>query len=200
MHELRPGLWHWTVRHPEWTDEDDTAGHGWGPEISCYAYDADDRVVLIDPAIPDGGLDELLRGRDAVTVLTCPWHTRDARALGLPVYAPPPEQDDREPATATYAAGDTLPFGIAAFPGLEPFDLVLWIERHRALVFGDTLVDLGDGLELPDDWGPGEIPHAPVFASLRERLQLPIELALPTHGPPADRAAFERALARETQR
>jgi glyoxylase-like metal-dependent hydrolase (beta-lactamase superfamily II) len=195
MDELEPGLWHWTARHPEWTDADDAADHGWGPDVSCYAVAAGEQLVLIDPVIPTGGLDALRAGRETVVVLTCPWHAREAPALGLPLYAPPPDADDDDPLSANrYAAGDTLPFGITAFPGLEPNDLVLWVEAHRALVFGDTLIDTGTGLELPDDWGPSGIAHPPVIASLRERLALDIEWALPTHGAPADRAAFERAL------
>ena len=195
VQELTPGLWHWTARHPEWAAEDDEADHGWGPEVSGYAFLCGDRLVVIDPVLPDGGLGELLRDRSGVTVLTCPWHVRDALKLQLPLYAPPPDAGEPDPLPAeTYAAGDTLPFGITAFPGLEPNDLVLWIERHRALVFGDTLIDAGNGLELPDDWGPSRISHPPVLAALRELLELPVELALPTHGPPAGRAAFERAV------
>jgi glyoxylase-like metal-dependent hydrolase (beta-lactamase superfamily II) len=190
---LRPGLWHWSARHPEWTTEDDLADHGWGPEVSCYGFSMGDHLVLVDPVIPEGGFGDLLRGRDAVSVLTCPWHARDALKLQLPVYAPG-DESERVRSAVEYAVGDTLPFGIEAFPGLEPIDLVLWVQSHKALVFGDTLVDFGNGLELPDDWGPRDAHHPAVLASLRRCLELPIELALPTHGPPADRAAFERAV------
>ena len=196
MNELRPGLWHWTVRHPEWTDEDDAADLGWGPDVSCYAFAIGERLVLVDPAVPDGGLDDLLAGREGVIVLTCPWHVRDAVSLGLPIHAPPLDAP-RDWSAQTFTPGDTLGVGIRVFPGLEPFDLVLWLESHRALVFGDTLIDRGHGLELPDDWGPPPAPgfsHRAVLDSLRPCLDLPLELALPTHGPPADRAAFERAL------
>jgi hypothetical protein len=195
VQELRPGLWHWFARHPEWTADDDVAGHRWGPEVSCYAFSLADRLVLVDPVIPESGLDELLLGREAAIALTCPWHARDALKLQLPLYAPTSDAEPVELASALgYRAGDALPFGMDAFPGLEPIDLVLWVEGHRTLVFGDTLVDVGNGLELPDDWGPRNISHSAVVASLRRCLELPIELALPTHGPPADRAAFERAV------
>jgi glyoxylase-like metal-dependent hydrolase (beta-lactamase superfamily II) len=154
-------------------------------------------LVLVDPVIPENGLDELLLGREAAIVLTCPWHARDALKLKLPLYAPTSDSEPIELASALgYSAGDTLSFGIDAFEGLEPIDLVLWVQGYRALVFGDTLVDLGNGLELPDDWGPQNIAHSAVLASLRPCLELPIELALPTHGPPADRPAFERAIGR----
>jgi glyoxylase-like metal-dependent hydrolase (beta-lactamase superfamily II) len=195
VRELRPGLWHWTAPHPQWTAEDDLAGHIWGPEVSCYAFSVGDQLALVDPVVPGCGLEDLIDGRRAITVLTCPWHARDAAQLGLPVLAPPP--DPKSPSTLTaerFAVGDRLPIGADVFPGLEPIDLVLWFESHRALVFGDTLIDVGNGLELPDGWGPGGISHTDVLASLRDLLRLPIEFALPTHGPPADRSAFERAV------
>lgn len=195
MQELWRGLWHWTATHPEWTAEDDDAGHRWGPDVSSYAFAFDDRLVLIDPVIPQGGLGDLLAGREAVTVLTCPWHARDALKLHVPLFAPPPDPGDTDPLPAeNFTAGDTLAFGITAFPGLEPTDLVLWVERYKALVFGDTLVDHGSGLGLPYDWGPQDVPHPDGLRSLRSLLELPIEHVLPTHGPPTSRAAFERAL------
>jgi hypothetical protein len=65
------------------------------------------------------------------------------------VFAPPPDDDGKgvRMEAKLFSAGDRLPFGVEAFPGLEPpYDVLLWIESH------------------------------------------------PTHGPPADRAALERAL------
>jgi glyoxylase-like metal-dependent hydrolase (beta-lactamase superfamily II) len=165
--------------------------------VSCYAFAVDGRLVLIDPVVPEGGLEDLTAGRgDAVIALTCPWHARDAETLGLPVFAPPPDPEATESLEARrFRAGEKLRFGVEVFDGLEPIDLVLWFGSHRALVFGDTLIDIGNGLELPDGWGPSGISHPDVLESLRARLELPVELALPTHGPPADRRAFERAVA-----
>jgi hypothetical protein len=94
-----------------------------------------------------------------------------------------------------YRAGDRLPFGIEAFPGREePFDLVLWIERIRAIVAGDTLVSFAARLEIPEKWLPDGVTVEQVAAGLRPLLDKPIEVVLPTHGQPTDRAAFERAL------
>jgi glyoxylase-like metal-dependent hydrolase (beta-lactamase superfamily II) len=86
---------------------------------------------------------------------------------------------------------------------MEPNDLVLWIEARRALVTGDTLIDRGDGLEFPADWVGGAgltyatdkgVPPEEILAAVRPVLELPVELVLPTHGAPTDRAALERAL------
>ena len=93
-----------------------------------------------------------------------------------------------------FSAGDRLPVGVEAFPGRLRNDLVLWIESRRALVVGDTLVDLGHGLELPADWLPEGVTREQGLEALRPLLELPVELVLPTHGAPADRAALERAL------
>ena len=43
------------------------------------------------------------------------------------------------------------------------------------------------------DRGTGEEP-AQILERLRALLELPVEIVLPTHGFPADRAALERAL------
>jgi hypothetical protein len=51
-----------------------------------------------------------------------------------------------------FSAGDRLPVGVEAFPGIEPNDLMLWVESRRALVVGDTIIDRGNGLEIP--WPP----------------------------------------------
>ena len=94
----------------------------------------------------------------------------------------------------SYAAGDRLPFGVEAFEGREENDLVLWVERVRALIPGDTLVDFGRGFEL-NRWLRGGVTREEVVARLRPLLDLPAELVLPTHGEPAGRDALERALA-----
>ena len=106
-------------------------------------------------------------------MLTNPWHERDTRRrverLGAPVRVPPPDtQEDlmqKSGVTAgqaaggspdvrwlldgdafdarLYLAGDQLPVGAEVFPGREDNDDLLWIERHRAVIAGDSLVDFG---------------------------------------------------------
>ena len=59
-----------------------------------------------------------------------------------------PRGNQHVPATR-YAIGDSL-FGMEAYPGREgQLDLVLWNERIRTVIAGDTLIDLGNGLEIP---------------------------------------------------
>ena len=94
---------------------------------------------------------------------------------------------------APYAAGDRLPFGIEAFPGREHNDMVLWVENRNTVMCGDTLVDFGDGLEM-NSWLRAGVTREQVVEGLRPLLALPVEVVLPAHGAPTDRAALERAL------
>ncbi|MHB8468840.1 MAG: hypothetical protein ACYDCH_03680 [Gaiellaceae bacterium] len=55
-----------------------------------------------------------------------------------------------------FRSGDTPPFGVRAFEGFEPNDLVLYVESRRAVVVGDTLIDRGNGLQVHSDW-PGRV-------------------------------------------
>jgi len=176
---------HWTAKHPEWE----------GP-VSAYAIDDGRRLTLIDPiAVPDD-VRALFGAREVATVLTSTWHERDAASLGFPVWAPAPDRPEDQLVPATrYAIGDSV-LGLEAFPGREgQLDLVLWSEGARAVIAGDTLVDLGDGLEIRASWLPEGVTVEQVAAGLRPLLDKPVEIVLPTHGEPTGRAALERALA-----
>lgn len=194
MRELQTGLWHWEAAHPDWKP-----GEGWDEIVSSYAIASGDRLLLFDPLGLPSEIDSLAAGRETAIVLTCPWHARDARRLaerlGAPLYAPPPDTGDPNPVDGqVFRAGDRLPVGVEAFPGMESNDLVLWVESRRALVVGDSLIDRGQGLEFPADWADKGVPPEVILETLRALLELPVELVLPTHGAPTDRAALERAL------
>ena len=198
MHEVRAGVWHWEARHPEWNER-----QWWGPEVSSYAIDDGARLVLFDPLAPPAQIETLAEERETAIVLTCPWHRRDAETLasrhGAAVYVPPPDQGDPSPVDGTvFREGDRLPVGVQAFPGMEPNDLVLWVESHGALVAGDTLQDRGNGLQFLGDLTnnvPGGIDVKQILRRMQPLLALPAEIVLPTHGAPTDRTALERALA-----
>jgi glyoxylase-like metal-dependent hydrolase (beta-lactamase superfamily II) len=220
VHELRPGLWHWEARHPQWEPTEP-----WGPSVSSYAIDDGRRLLLFDPlALPDE-LEALAADRDTAIVLTAPWHERDTQSLveriDAPVYVPPP--DTREDLMDTYGvtaeqaagfvspdvrwlldgdsaearlygAGDRLPIGVEAFPGQKRNDMVLWIESPNAVIAGDTLVDWGQGLQINPRWLREDMTREQVAGQLRPLLEFPVEHVLPTHGGPTDRAALEHAL------
>ena len=104
MREVRTGVWHWEARHPDWTPEQ-SGSEGWGPEVSSYAVDDGERLLLFDPLAPPNEIDKLAAGRETVIVLTCPWHRRDAQSLaariGVPLYLPPPDEGDPTPSPGT---------------------------------------------------------------------------------------------------
>jgi glyoxylase-like metal-dependent hydrolase (beta-lactamase superfamily II) len=192
--------------------------------VSSYAIDDGERLLLFDPlGVPDE-IEQLVQERETAIVLTAPWHERDTQGLverlGVPVYTPAPESAqeliDRYGITAEqagegspdvrwllrdeslekhlYSAGDRLPIGIEAFPGRQQNDVVLWLEAERVVVAGDTLVDFGDGLEIPAQWLSEGVTREQTAEPLRPLLELPVEHVLPAHGAPTDRSALERAL------
>jgi hypothetical protein len=171
VRELAGGLWTWSARHPDWSDDPH-----WGPEVRSYALRTNDGVILFDPIAPPR---ELTREANVQVVLTAEWHGRDAATLGAPV------------------SGDDLPPDVTAQPAFFPGERTLWIPRHNALVVGDSLPDGG---AMPDAWLESEWAKATrdeYNAKLRPLLDLPVELLLPTHGDPVmedAHGALERAL------
>ena len=219
MRQLAPGLWHWQGRHPQWRE-----GEPWEPNVSSYAIDDGERLLVFDPIAPPEELFALAAGRDTSVVLTAPWHERDMQSLverlGVPVYAPRPDsaQDlmDKWGVTAEqagdgspdllwlraeaadrwrpYTADGPLPPGLEGFEGREPNDIVLWVESHRAVVSGDTLADFGEGLEVSARWLRPGVTRESRIERLRPLLGKPVEHVLAAHGGPFDRSALERAL------
>jgi hypothetical protein len=219
VRELRPGLWHWEAPHPDWQP-----GEPWSEAVSSYAIDDGERLVLFDPLGVPSDIEERAAGREPVVVLTAPWHERDAQSLverlGAEVFAPPPDTAEdlmqKYGVTAeqagsgspdlawllagdtyrkhVFSAGDRLEIGAEVFEGREHNDVVLWIEEHRAVKAGDSLVDFGRGLEIPEEWLRHGVTREQVADQLRPLLERPVELALPAPGGPVDRAALERAL------
>jgi glyoxylase-like metal-dependent hydrolase (beta-lactamase superfamily II) len=194
VREVQAGVWHWQAPHPDWVPAAD-----WDEIVSSYAIDGGERLLLFDPLGVPAEIEELALERETSIVLTSPWHVRDGRALvtrlGATLYAPPPDEGDPDPLDAhVFTAGDRLPVGVEAFHGMEPNDLVLWVESHRALVAGDSLIDRGNGLEFPRDWANKGVPAETILEGLQPLRKLPVELMLPTHGTPTDGAALARAL------
>lgn len=219
MRELAPGLWHWEAPHPDWEPTEP-----WSQNVSSYAIDDGERLLLFDPLAVPIELEALAAEREPAIVLTAPWHERDTRSLverlGFPVLTPFPDSahdlmqkygitaeqaGDGSPDLAwllrenrgearPYAPGDRLPFGADVFSGREANDTVLWVESHRAVISGDTFVDFGQRFEVPAEWLREGVTREQVVDGLRPLLALPVEHMLATHGGPADRAALERAL------
>jgi glyoxylase-like metal-dependent hydrolase (beta-lactamase superfamily II) len=220
VRELAAGLWHWTAPHPHWRSSEP-----WDQNVSSYAIDDGERLLVFDPIAPPDELVQLAAERDTSVVLTSPWHERDMQnlveQLGVTVYAPRPDsaQDlmDKWGVTAEqagdgspdlvwlraeapdhwrpYTADGPLPSGVEGYEGREPNDIVLWVESHRAVVAGDTLADFGDGLEVSARWLREGVTRESRIERLRPLLEKPVEHVLATHGGPFQPADLERALA-----
>jgi glyoxylase-like metal-dependent hydrolase (beta-lactamase superfamily II) len=221
MRELRPGLWHWQAPHPEWTPEQwwpqQVSSYALDDGARLLLFDplaVPDQVLEVaadrEPVVV---LTAPWHERDAQSLV---------ERLGAPVYTPPPDTADdlvrkyglapeqipegwHSPDVAwllvegageahLYRAGDRLPIGVEAFPGRSHNDLVLWVERVGAVVAGDALVDFGRGFEVPQEVLQHGVTREQVVEDLSPLLRLPVEIVLPAHGAPTDRAALERAL------
>jgi glyoxylase-like metal-dependent hydrolase (beta-lactamase superfamily II) len=220
MREVEKGVWHWEAPHPDWAGPENealrqrlaaTAGtpnEAARGVVSSYAIGDDERLLVFDPLAVPSEIGGLAAGREAAVVLTCPWHERDTRSLverlDVPVFTPQPDEGtpdvawllggDRSDAHL-YTAGERLPVGVEALPGRLPNDVVLWVESRSAVIAGDTLVDFGQGLEIPVEWLPAGLTREQVAEGLRPLLELPVEVVLATHGGPTGKTALERALA-----
>jgi hypothetical protein len=202
LDEIRPGLWRWTARHPEWRPgAKPESPADWPPAVGCVACAVPDRFVFIDPLVPgDRGEEEfwrivggLIRAQGApVSVLTTiKWHRRSRD-----------EFVERFGASASRARSQ-LPDGVETVPIRGAGETMVWLPEHRALIPGDRL--LGDGrggLRLcPESW-LGYLSTGLTLAGLRDALQplldLPVETVLVSHGEPVlsgGRDAVARALA-----
>jgi glyoxylase-like metal-dependent hydrolase (beta-lactamase superfamily II) len=219
VRQLRPGLWHWEAPHPQWRPSEP-----WSENVSSYAIDDGERLLLFDPLGVPSELGDLAAERETAVVLTCPWHERATESLvkrhGVPVYTPLPDTaqflmdtygltaeqaGDGSPdlvwlfrakkgEARPYSPGDRLPFGADVFPGHKANDTVLWVESQRAVISGDTLVDFGRGLEINERWLRPGVTREEIAEGLRPLLDLPVEAMLATHGGPYDRASLEQAL------
>jgi hypothetical protein len=165
LRELSSGLWHWQAPHPDWRSSEP-----WDQNVSSYAIDDDERLLLFDPLGVPREIEALAAERETGLL-------RDNRGEARP-----------------YSTGDRLPFGADVFQGHKPNDTVLWVESQRAVISGDTLVDFDQGLEINERWLRPGASREEIAQGLRPLLDLPVEQVLATHGGPFDQAALERAL------
>jgi glyoxylase-like metal-dependent hydrolase (beta-lactamase superfamily II) len=219
--ELQPGLWHWQAPHPEWTHDQwwpqVVSSYAFDDGVQLLLFDPlavpEEILELAGDREPVVALTAPWHERDAQSLV---------ERFGAPVFTPPPDTADDlvrkyglDPEQIpegwhssdvewllvegrgeahVFRAGDRLPIGVDAFPGRSHNDLVLWIEREGAVVTGDSLVDFDRGFEVPNEVLEHGITREEVIEDLRPLLQLPVEIVLPAHGAPTDRAALERAL------
>jgi glyoxylase-like metal-dependent hydrolase (beta-lactamase superfamily II) len=209
IEQIAPHVWHWSAPHPEWTPKArGKNGLGWDQMVSSYALIADGAFVLVDPQVPEdeGEAAELWQALDAdieghgppAILITIRWHVRSApqiadRYAGTTVWAPKvaAKHVAKEVAyTDTYNDGAELPGGVRAHE-LEGLDeSVLELPEHRALIFGDVVLD-GPRL-CPPSWLPRGKTRDDLAAAVRPLLEGK-ELFLLTHGGPVQRTRAEFA-------
>jgi len=197
--KLAQGLWRWTERHPEWHPGE------FGKEVACFAVDAGDDTLLIDPLLPDdsgpvfGLVDDILGDR-LVLLVTVPYHVRSAEEIWRR-YRGQAETTIHGQAAAAKRLSDTsgfreidpdaeLPGGVTAHRIGKPRrqEMPLHLPSHRALVFGDAVVEVDGSLRV---WADRKIDQK-VERFYRERfnptlqplLELDFQRVLVTHGQP----------------
>jgi hypothetical protein len=186
MHEIAPGIRHWTAPHPKIGIE---VSSYWLPELR----------VLLDPlAVPEevDGIDEI--------VLSNRHHKREAfeaaERFGAPVRVPRvglhefAEDDPVEPYDfeEPFAGGAITAYQVT---GYWPDDGALHIPSASALAIADTVINY-DGIRFVPDNLMGDDPEAEkrdikqALARLAEELEF--EHLLLAHGPPIPGEGRER--------
>jgi hypothetical protein len=178
VHEIAPGIRHWTARHPNL-----------GTNVSSYWLT--DLKVLLDPlAVPDEveDVDEI--------VLSNRHHKRDMRAaherFGAPVHVPRAGlhefggDDPVEPYDfgQPILGGAITPYQVTE---LWPDDSVLHVPSLNALAIADTAIRYGEDLQLvPDNlMGDAEAESQAIKEGLaRYAEELEFEHLLLAHGTP----------------
>jgi glyoxylase-like metal-dependent hydrolase (beta-lactamase superfamily II) len=196
VQKIEPGLWRWTGRHPEWTDDQD-----WDPEVGSVYHETAEAVLLIDPVVPPedterfwAALDTDVKrlSRPVHVLLTVHWHGRSCEAMreryGAEVWA-----DERVLAdtpretqpTRTFRPGDPLPGGVLAHDAVCFLETVYWLPGPGAIVFGDIVSGADGELRLcPEDWLGGDAGHDELRQALRPLLEHPVRHVLVSHGEP----------------
>jgi glyoxylase-like metal-dependent hydrolase (beta-lactamase superfamily II) len=191
IEQIAPHLWHWTAPHPEWRPESrGESGDGWDEIVSSYALVAEDELVLIDPQVPADEADAArlwdALDRDVEShgppriLITIHYHVRSTSQIA-----------ERYAGTKTWKpvqAGDALPGGVVGHDLSAFEEIVLELPQHRALVFGDVVLD-GPRL-CPESWLPKGRTREELAAAVRPLLAGK-DLLLLTHGGPVAASDLE---------
>lgn len=186
MQEVMPGVWHWTSLH-----------ENIGQPVHSSFLPHVGGGVLIDPRLPDGGVDAIRDlGEPAVALLTNRHHYRHSgefrAAFGTEVYCHREgmheftQGEEVEP----YEHGDMLAGSIEALEVgvLCPEETALLIPVHGGiLALGDCVIHYGGSLGFVPDQHLGDDPPTlkrGIKASLARHLDREFKHLLFAHGEP----------------
>ncbi|HYO48152.1 MAG TPA: hypothetical protein VEY33_15865 [Gemmatimonadota bacterium] len=186
MHEILPGVWHWMTVHEKW-----------GIPVHSSFFPDVGGGVLIDPRIPDAGLDWFgEHGEPAHAILTNRHHYRHSgkfrEAFGTTIHCHSAgmheftQGEDVEP----YEHGDTLAGGVEALEVgvLCPEETALLIPvEGGVLALGDSVILRGSELDFVPDEHMGDDPPGikrGIKASLGRNLRREFRHLILAHGDP----------------
>ncbi len=189
---LAPGIHTWRATHPEW--------HVTTELVASYVLELDGGYMVVDPLLSrDPGesealideLRDLTGGDDVATYVTIPYHVRDvervATELAAPIYAHPAvakRLDD--PMLLHDATIGELPFGCEALRIGNPrrYELPLYVPSVLALVVGDSIVGVRDGLRIWEEKSSSAWFSGRFLPSISYLAELDVDHVLVTHGEP----------------
>jgi glyoxylase-like metal-dependent hydrolase (beta-lactamase superfamily II) len=188
MNEIVPGIFHWTVVHPD-------------IRVRVSSYYVEPAGIVLDPLEPEDGMgffDALDTPPQQVVLTNClHWRHSDRfrDRFGATIRAPAAglyrfEGTDRE--VQPYGFGDEVAAGVTAIEvdGICPDDAALHIEHgDGAMAFADAVIRYGGQLGfVPDDlWEDPQAEKEAVLESLRGVLTREFDTLLFAHGDPLAR-------------
>jgi glyoxylase-like metal-dependent hydrolase (beta-lactamase superfamily II) len=209
VNEIAAGIWHWTRRHPQWHPGP------FGAEVASYALRDIAGLVIVDPLFvsqADEGIDELAElAEGSVRILiTIPYHVRSSELVrnrlreagyDVEIYGHPRCASRFEDTAGFHPVegGEELAGGVRvhSFGSPRRMELPFELTSHRALTFGDLVVETGGGaLRVWEQWEAKAGWYEGRFLpTLRPLADLDLERVLVTHGAPV-LAGGARALAK----
>jgi hypothetical protein len=192
MNEVLPGVLHWTTHHE-------------GIGLRVHSHFAVEAAALIDPRVPEGGVEEVARyGRPDRILLSNRHHLRHSEELaatfGCPIrcHEAGLHEFGDGPEVQPFRFGDEVAPGITALEmgALTPEDTVFRLGAGPgALLFADGLIRDDDGaLAFVPDSLMGDDPEAVkrgLHESLRRLLDEDFDALLFAHGEPLPEGGHE---------